>query len=84
MEASPNRKEFLTIKELSVIADRSITSLRRDVKRGALEAFQPAGRGGKLLFRRDALEKCKLSAGQTAPSNSKQLPGRRPTWMEGQ
>jgi len=79
-------KDFLTIKELRVLTGRSISSLRRDVSMGRLEAFQPAGPGGKLLFRRDAIERWKvvsITPPSSAAHSSTHLPGPSPAWMSG-
>lgn len=85
MDAPRHPKEYLTIDEFSALTGRSVSSLRRDVRKGRLEAFQPAGVGGKLLFARQALEKCRVAAGATLPppqSASTRLSGRQPGWMK--
>jgi len=86
MDAVEPEKEYLNIRELWKLTGRSVSSLRRDVRNGMLEAFQPAGPGGKLLFRRDAIERCQIGTGTAAPAPSPSpahLPGRRPKWMAG-
>ena len=48
-------RQFLTIAELSERSPLSVTQIRRLVKAGRIPFLQPGGRGGKLLFRPDAL-----------------------------
>ena len=83
MDTLPLSRDFLTIQELSKRSGRSVNSLRRDVDAGKIEAYQPGGPGGKLLFRPDALERCKARAHEPhpqTPPRPKHLPGRRPRW----
>jgi hypothetical protein len=84
MEPSQPAKEYMTLRELEAFSGRSKTSLRRDVKRGRLQAIQPAGRrGGKLLFHRDAIKKFLASPGEVPvlPTPAR-LPGRQPAWTK--
>lgn len=84
MPAEPTDKAYLDVRELSARTGRSITSLRRDVKSGRIQAFQPAGPGGKLLFRPDAIEnrtRGTQDLPQPATLGPAQLSGRRPKWM---
>lgn len=78
MSADGMGKVYVDIRELSALTGRSVTSLRRDVRMGRIQAFQPAGPGGKLLFRPDAIENTDERA---APPRTSQLAGRRPKWM---
>jgi hypothetical protein len=80
--ALPDRK-LLTIRELSARSGISITQLRRLANSGRIAFFQPGGRGGKLLFPPDAIEK----SGQPQPeieATGLPLAGRRPLWMTNQ
>lgn len=80
MDATP--RQFIDIQQLSLRSGRSVKSLRRDVQNGRLEAFQPGGRGGKLLFHPDAIEKAKVAAITAPPAEPhRPLAGRRPKWM---
>jgi len=83
MSAEGMGKVYVDIRELSALTGRSVTSLRRDVQKGRIQAFQPAGAGGKLLFRPDAIENCADDRASSQPSGSRssQLAGRRPKWM---
>jgi hypothetical protein len=86
MDAESHEREFITLQQLSDRSGRSSSSLRRDVRKGRIEAIQPGGRGGKLFFRPDALQACRLAGPQqqTISTQSQQigrLAGRRPCWM---
>jgi hypothetical protein len=81
-----HEKEFISLQELSDRSGRSPSSLRRDVRDGRLEAFQPGGPGGKLFFRPDALQRCRISGPHLQPISTQsqqigRLAGRRPSWM---
>jgi hypothetical protein len=89
--ATSNGSNLIDIRQLSTLSGRSVSSLRRDVREGRLEAFQPGGPGGKLFFRPDALEQCRVTL--TSNRQSLQIPdaasgsrpprlsGRLPAWM---
>jgi hypothetical protein len=89
--ADSNGSELIDIHELSAASGRSVSSLRRDVRDCRIEAFQPGGPGGKLLFRRDALEQCRVTPtsngqyiripGAASGSRASRLSGRPPSWM---
>jgi hypothetical protein len=83
MDGARDERAYITIQELSHLSGRSVSSLRRDVRNGRIVALQPAGAGGKLLFRCDALERANANSVTvvTAQSPSTRLPGRRPDWM---
>jgi hypothetical protein len=86
MDEIRKQPELIDIKELSARTNRSVSSLHRDVRKGRLQAFQPAGRGGKLMFSSDVLSLFPPAAGGSdSPSQrgpaSQRLSGRRPTWM---
>lgn len=79
-------KDFLSIDELSERTGLGVSTLRRLARTGRIPVYQPGGKGGKLLFPPDAIER----AGQASESptddandrNSKSLPGRRPNWLK--
>lgn len=76
--------KYLTIKELSEDSGFSVTQIRRLVAAEKIAFFQPGGKGDKLLFPPDALERCN-SENPFAHENEgeKPLPGRRPKWRDG-
>jgi len=85
MAAKENRdlRKYLLIQELSATSGYSVTQLRRLARAGRIPFFQPGGKGGKLLFPPDAIEK----SGQTHPepqATGMPLAGRRPSWMKDQ
>jgi hypothetical protein len=55
MISSPDSR-YLDIKQFSATAGLSIATIRRLARDGRIPYFQPAGKGGKLLFPPDALE----------------------------
>lgn len=61
----------------------SASTVRRLVKAGRIPFFQPAGKGGKLLFPSDALQQAGLSKASppSAPPPSVRS-GRQPGWMK--
>ena len=78
----------LTIKELSERSPYSIPTLRRLARNRKIPYFQPAGKGGKLSFPPDAIERmCILPDGPPDQPTSgeinppKRLSGPRPEWM---
>ena len=84
----PDEKQYLTIDELSMRSGLSVSTLRRRVREGNIEALQPGGPGTRLLFRPDVLERSTTAAvrgiprqGPVAPAGAGHLPGRRPAWM---
>jgi hypothetical protein len=78
---------LLTIDELSRHSRLSITTLHRLKKAGRLPYFQPAGKGGRLLFPVDAIERANNAAGelagecQNSDRGDQRLSGPRPAWM---
>ena len=71
--------EYLNIKELSLLTGYSVTQLRRLVRSGVLPFMQPAGKGGRLFFASDALERANTAQKVSAPVN--RLSGKRPDWI---
>ena len=75
-------RRYLTIKELSEQSGFSVTQIRRWVAAGKIAYFQPGGKGGKLRFPPDTLER--RSAEEPFDNDAEEeilLPGRRPKWM---
>lgn len=73
------QRELLTVAELSAQTGLSPSTLRRCVKKGRIPSIQPAGKGGKLLFTRDAVARALDPATTSARPGS--LGGRRPNWI---
>ena len=71
--------QYLTIRQLSERTGYSVTQLRRLVKSKVLPYLQPAGTGGKLLFKPDAVERA--AKAQQAARDSSRLSGKAPDWM---
>ncbi len=79
--------QLITVEELSSRCRLSIATLHRLKRQGKIPFFQPAGKGGRVLFPADAIERA--AALVAAPSNSlssdgqpKHLSGPRPAWMK--
>jgi hypothetical protein len=76
---------YLDLKQFSELSGLSPSTVRRRVRDGSLSAFQPGGRGKKLLFAPNALDPCKTPGSpDPAPEerSAKPLPGRRPGWTK--
>jgi hypothetical protein len=73
-------KSLVTIVELSRTSGLSISTIRRLVRDDRIPCVQPSGKGGKLLFPPDAIER---SAHMHPETQAAQMPlaGRRPAWM---
>jgi excisionase family DNA binding protein len=73
-------KSFVTIAELSRTSGLSDSTIRRLVRDKRIPFVQPSGKGGKLLFPPDAIER---SAQTHSENQASELPlaGRRPSWM---
>jgi excisionase family DNA binding protein len=79
-EKPTQRRKFLTIAELSAISGLSASTIRRLVRDDRIPFHQPSGKGGKLLFPPDAIERASPAAGLGSDASA-QLAGRRPSWM---
>jgi hypothetical protein len=78
--------QFVTLRELGQITGLSISTLRRRVRDGSIDAVQLGGAGKRLLFPRDVLERATPlpnSKHGNSTSAPKTLPGRRPIWISG-
>ena len=74
------RRQYLTIDELSKKTGLSVPTLRRLVRNKRIPCFQPAGKGGRLLFPSDALESHNQIPVTQVKHPSERLSGRRPKW----
>jgi hypothetical protein len=67
MAAVPNNSApLLTIVELSRHSRLSIATIHRLKNDGRIRYFQPAGKGGRLLFPADAIEQSGSAVGEAA------------------
>ena len=87
-KSGAGNNRLLTIQELNERSRLSISTLRRLVRDRKLPYFQPAGKGGKLSFPPDAIERmCILPDGPPGQPTSgeinppKRLSGPSPEWM---
>jgi excisionase family DNA binding protein len=83
-----NDSRYLTIEELSQRSRLSVSTLHRLKKSGKIPYVQPAGKGGRLLFPADALERVALATASFGPEppveaqSPKRLSGPLPAWMQ--
>lgn len=84
----PPTTKFLTLQELAQASRLSIATLHRLKQKGTLPDFQPAGKGGRLLFPPDAIERAAAAANVEVKSalavdSERQRPaGPKPKWMK--
>lgn len=84
-----NGGQLLTIQELSEKCRLSTSTIHRVKRQGKIPYFQPAGKGGRLLFPPRAIEDAADAESVTAPPSSQvpdgtaeRLSGPRPAWMQ--
>lgn len=80
-------KAYLDINELSTRTGLSPATLHRLKDRGRIPYYQPSGKGGRLLFPPDAIERISATHEQSRSDSSetgprKHLSGRCPAWMQ--
>ena len=86
-DVSDDGAPLLTIEELSRRSRLSIATLHRLKKAGRIAFFQPAGKGGRVLFPADAIERTgdlrspAAETGHDDNSGDQCLSGPRPAWM---
>jgi hypothetical protein len=83
--------ELLTIQELSANSRLSVSTLHRLKRQGRIPYCQPSGKGGKLWFPADAIERCMCLPSAPEPTTPESdhptqtcLSGPVPTWMSGE
>ena len=76
-------KSLRTLAELSQASGLSGSTIRRLVRDERIPFFQPSGKGGKLLFPFDAIERASSASG-AAVTPPKRLAGKPPNWMTDQ
>jgi excisionase family DNA binding protein len=85
MATISDNQKLLTIREFSAMSGLSVATIRRRVQDGSINAVQLGGKGKKLLFPRDVLERLAetFSPGEQngSPRPGCRLSGRRPSWM---
>jgi excisionase family DNA binding protein len=81
--------KYLTVEELSRRSGLSTSTLHRLKKADKIPFFQPAGKGGRLLFPADAIEQAaRLDQPESeyqrpsAAESPKRLSGQLPKWMQ--
>ena len=89
MADNSESKVYLTAADLSVRTGVSLSTIHRLKDRGKIPYFQPAGKGGRVLFPRDAIERARDSSQESAPPPyghsggfNGRLAGPRPAWMQ--
>ena len=76
--------KLLTLSELSDRSRLSVATIHRLKSQGKIPYYQPAGKGGRLLFPADAIQQAASeAAGQFSSSadDRSHLSGRLPAWM---
>jgi len=81
-----DQQQLLTIEDLSRRSRLSVSTLRRLARAGKIPFFQPSGKGGRLLFPEDAIERAVVGSLPSTPTPNgepQKLAGPRPAWMRG-
>ena len=85
MADSPDNASYIDIDELIARSGMSRATVWRLKRDGKIPFFQPAGKGGRVTFPEDAIERS--VSGETADSvegnghSPERLPGPKPSWM---
>jgi predicted DNA-binding transcriptional regulator AlpA len=85
MADSPDKKSNIDIDELIALSGMSRATVWRLKRDGKIPFFQPAGKGGRVTFPEDAIER--VLSGDTVGSAEgngdlpERLPGPKPSWM---
>jgi len=74
------KKTLCTIFELSQTSGLSTSTIRRLKDDNRIPYHQPGGKGGKLLFPPDAIERTS-PASDAGDTGSRRIAGKRPDWM---
>jgi hypothetical protein len=88
MEPASEHRAYLDIDELSARTGMSLATINRLKRVGKIVFYQPAGKGGRVLFPPDAIERAGSSPNGTpeppaVDDTKKHLAGPRPAWMQG-
>jgi hypothetical protein len=85
MASKASQPQYLTVAELVERSGYSSASIHRLKAKHEIPFYQPAGKGGKLLFPPDALEQIHKNDSEPSanpkPQPREQLSGRAPAWM---
>jgi hypothetical protein len=85
-ERSKGKEQLLTAKELSERSRLSISTIHRLKLGGRIPFIQPAGKGGRVFFPPDAIERCAsadpVSEPEPAHLHPRHLSGPCPGWMQ--
>jgi len=76
--------QLLTVQEFIAKSRLSAATIHRLKDQGKIPYFQPAGKGGRLLFPADAIEQAASEAAKPSSppdENRPHLSGPPPTWM---
>lgn len=81
--------QYVSIAELARISGMSLSTLHRLKRTGRIPYFQPGGKGARILFPRDALERSTPMDSKVGDSHDiqefkdqkRKLPGPQPKWM---
>lgn len=73
-------KSHVMIAELSQTSGLSVSTIRRLVRDERIPYLQPSGKGGKLLFPPDAIERTSPASDAAHPGSGR-LAGRLPEWL---
>lgn len=68
IQKAKSQPEYLTVEEFAALTPVSAQTIRRYIKNGQLPYLQPAGRGGNIMIRRDALDQMSGAAGSSSDS----------------
>jgi excisionase family DNA binding protein len=86
---SETQPSYVDVKELSARAGISATTIHRLKRQGKIPFYQPAGKGGRVLFPADAIERACLTPTSSGPGRSgsvnqgqERLSGPCPAWMQ--
>lgn len=74
--------QLLTLKELSAQTGIPIPTIRRAKDKGQIPFVQISGKGGKLRFPPNAIDRLITVKTNPPPELPTKLPGRRPKWMD--
>ena len=83
-ETSGKTIQLLTIQELSTKCRLSIPTIHRLKRLSKIPYFQPAGKGGRVLFPADAIERASSETAEPSSPPTDATPhlsGPSPTWM---
>ena len=82
MADSPDKKSYLDINELIARTGMSRATVWRLKDAGKIPFYQPGGKGCRVTFPEDAIERDEVrNSAQSKDDSSERLPGPQPNWM---